>query len=450
MKYTYKIVVALVCIGFSTLISWSQEAKHLVIISIDGFRSDFYTQDKWPTPNLKDLAHNGVYAEGVNGIFPTVTYPSHTTLITGVGPDKHGIYYNTEIGENGKPGNWIYDFSKIKSETLWEVAKSKDLKTASVSWPISVNSPFIDYNIPEIWSFTNPMDRRGATQKYAQPKGLFEEAVSNATGNLNINDYNLSSLSMDQNLGRIAGYILKTYKPNLLTIHLPNTDGAQHKNGREGIEVEKAIAGADQAVSTIIDALKKADIYDQTNIIITGDHGFVTVHSSIAPNIWLSEIGLSSSDGSDDKAFFFSTGGSTFLHLKDENDEKSLEKIVGKLNSLPFSLRNTFRIVSREEMSLRGADPSAVLALTATDGFSFTNSTEGGIINSAHGGKHGHFPDSKNIQTGFIGFGPDFENGKIIPEIQIEDIGPIAAFLLGTKLEASKGMVYDGMISKSK
>lgn len=441
MKHTKKVVFTLLITLFH-LVSWSQEAKHLVIISVDGFRSNFYMENKWPTPNMKELAHKGVYAKGVNGIFPTVTYPSHTTLITGVGPDKHGIYYNTEINEKGESGNWIYDFSKIKSKTLWQVAKEKGLKTASVSWPISVNSPFIDYNIPEIWSFENPMDRRGATQKYAYPKGLFQEVVANATGNLEMNDYNLSSLKMDQNLARIAGYILKTYKPNLLTIHLPNTDGAQHKNGRDGIGVEKAIAGADQAVSTIIDALKKAKMFESTNIIITGDHGFVTVHTSISANLWLKEINV------EDKAFFFSTGGSTFLHLRNKNDKKTLNKIVEKLNSLPFSIKKMFRVISKEEMATRGADPSAVLALSAEKGYSFSNAKDGELLISKHGGKHGHFPDNKEIQTGFIAFGPSFEKGKIVEQIQIEDIAPLAAYLLNTKINNNNNVIYQGMLIK--
>ncbi|WP_010134562.1 alkaline phosphatase family protein [Ochrovirga pacifica] len=437
-----KQIFILAAIIFNYTVTWSQTPNNLIIISIDGFRSNFYMEEQWPTPHIKDLASNGVYSKGVNGIFPTVTYPSHTTLITGVGPDKHGIYYNTEIAENGESGKWIYDFSQIKSQTLWQVAKEKGLKTASVSWPISVNAPYIDYNIPEIWSFTNPMDRRGATDKYATPSGLFQEVVENATGKMNVNDYNLSSLSMDQNLARIAAYILRKYKPNVLTIHLPNTDGAQHKNGRLGIEVQKAIAGADQAVGTIIDALKKADLFKKTNIIITGDHGFMTVHTSIAPNLWLKEMNVHN------KAFFFSTGGSAFLHLKDANDKKTLNKILNKLHSLPYGLQKMFKIINREQMTLRGADPRAVLALSATNGYCFTNEKTGELLNKKIGGKHGQYPDNELIQTGFVAFGPNFQKGLLFNQLQLEDIAPLAAHLLGTLLNDSKGIIYNSMLVK--
>ncbi|RZK40003.1 MAG: alkaline phosphatase family protein, partial [Hymenobacter sp.] len=73
----------------------AQPAKHVVLISIDGFRPDFYREAKWPTPNLQRMAAQGTSADGVRGVFPSVTYPSHTTLVTGVAPAQHGIYYNS-------------------------------------------------------------------------------------------------------------------------------------------------------------------------------------------------------------------------------------------------------------------------------------------------------------------------------------------------------------------
>src|ERR1700709_678443 len=69
-------------------------AKYVILVSIDGLRPDFYMDTDWPTPNLQFLKAHGVYAQGVRGIFPTVTYPSHTTIITGAYPAKHGVVDN--------------------------------------------------------------------------------------------------------------------------------------------------------------------------------------------------------------------------------------------------------------------------------------------------------------------------------------------------------------------
>ena len=135
--------------------------------------------------------------------------------------------------------------------------------------------------------------------------------------------------------------------------------------------------------------------------------------------------------------------------MKDKNDTKTLEKIVDKLEGLPFSIKQAFRIISRAEMTSRGANPDAVLALSANDGFSFNNDREGQLIKAAHGGKHGQYPDTKNIQTGFVAYGPDFKKGVVFSEIQMEDIATIAAYVLGTQLEASHGIVYKSMLNDS-
>ena len=445
MKKIISLLVMLV--SFSPFLSAQKMAEHVVIISIDGFRPDFYLDPSWSTVNMRQLASKGVCAESVRGIFPSVTYPSHTTLITGCFPDKHGIYFNTAISPEGNPGGWIYQFSKIKTETLWEAARKAGITTASVSWPVSVDAPYIDYNIPEFWSFENPMDRREATRLHATPRGLFEETSKYATGEMEMNDFNLTSLSMDENLSRIAGYILRKYKPGLLTIHLPNTDGAEHKQGRTGELVSRTIAGADHAVSVIVDALTKAGIFEKTAIIITGDHGFVTTHTAIAPNVWLTEKGVIK--GVAKKAYFFSAGGSAFLHLKDKNDSATLELIRSMLRTLPESQKEMFRVISRSEMDRFGADPDAVLALSANEGFCFSNKTDGPLLTAANGGKHGYFPDFPDISTGFIGYGPGFKQGVVIPAFGLEDVAPTAAYLLGIRMNKTDGTVLPGMMEQN-
>jgi len=412
--------------------------KHVVLITIDGFRPEFYQDSSMPTPNLQEMKREGVIAKEVAGVFPTVTYPSHTTLITGVTPKDHGILFNTKMNDDGSSGGWVYDFNEIKSKTLWQAAKERGLTTASVSWPITVNAAYIDYNIPEFWSSKNPMDRRGATSEKANPKGLFEEVVKNATGTLGVNDYNLTSMAMDQNLARMAGYILRAYKPNLLTLHLPITDGAQHRSGRQGTMVHKAIAGADNAVGIIRDALQKAGIEDETTIIVTGDHGFVDVHTELAPNVLLAEQGWN--NGDKPEAWFYSAGGSTFLYTKKTDDQGLIDDIRTLLDKLPLAIRNTFDIVDKEDISIRGGDPRAQFALTAKKGYYFSNASEGSFMSSRIGGKHGYYPNFHDIATGFVGYGVGFQEGQTIENMYLEDVAKIVASLL--KLDFNQGLDY--------
>ncbi|MBR9853346.1 MAG: alkaline phosphatase family protein [Algicola sp.] len=436
MLFRFNNIIKVLGLLFVVTLNAQTKPEHVIIISIDGFRSEFYLDNTMPTPNLQEMVSKGVAAKEVTGIFPTVTYPSHTTLITGTTPEEHGIYYNTKMNDNGSSGGWVYDFKEIKAKTLWQAAKEKGLTTAAVSWPISVNANYIDYNIPEFWSFTNPMDRRMATSEKANPKGLFEEVVKNATGTLEINDYNLTSLSMDQNLARIAGYILRQYKPNLLTIHLPITDGAQHKVGRKGLDVQKAIAGADNAIGIIRDALQKAGIEDKTTIIVTGDHGFVDVHSQIAPNVLLAKMGIYNRENP--KAWFYSAGGSTFLHLKDPKDKKMIDQIRKAFSQLPIEERSTFEIIERDKIAKRGGDPNAVLALSGKKGYFFSNDGDGPFISAKRGGKHGHYPNFHDIATGFVGYGKGLEKEVLIENMFLEDVAKIAAELLGADMNQPK------------
>ena len=143
MKRNFFLLVA-VTIGLQT---FGQQAKHVIIISIDGFRPDFYREDKWATPTLHKMVKEGVSADGVRGVFPSVTYPSHTTIITGATPLKHGVYYNSPFEPNGSTGRWYWETNLIKVPTLWDAAGAAGLKTASVYWPVSVGAK-IDYNIP--------------------------------------------------------------------------------------------------------------------------------------------------------------------------------------------------------------------------------------------------------------------------------------------------------------
>lgn len=427
----------------------AQKVKYVVMISIDGFRPDFYTDPSWPAPNMQQLKETGVHATGVRGIFPTITYPSHTTLITGVAPAKHGIIYNTPFEPEGASGRWYSETKHIKAETLWDAVHKAGLTSASVSWPVSVGAP-VDYNIPETFSLSNPGDRRAPTSELSTPKGLFEEVQQYATGQLQSTDMNLRYLGMNETLSRMAAYLLTRYKPNLLTVHLPCTDEVQHRVGREGAEVAQAVAAADHGIGTILEAIEKAGIKDSTAVIITGDHGFVDIHTSIAPNVWLAAAGLAGTaqDPGSWKAMFHSGGGSTFLRLKDKKDVKTLQQVQQILKDLPAGTKKLFNVLDRAALDKAGADPEAMLALAAVQGITFSGAKTGEAMKAANGGAHGYYPDFREIQTGFVAGGAGLGKRITVPVIGLEDIAPLIAKLLGIKLENADGIVYPGLLRK--
>src|SRR5205085_2877750 len=132
-----RLSLALVAFFMMTAPLMAQTAKHVIFLTIDGFRSDFYLDSEWQTPNLRALMKDGAYAKGVNSVFPSVTYPSHTTIITGVQPEKHGVFYNNIFTPDGMPQQPYWQDSSIHVPTIWKAAKEKGMTVASLYWPVS-------------------------------------------------------------------------------------------------------------------------------------------------------------------------------------------------------------------------------------------------------------------------------------------------------------------------
>ncbi len=175
-----------------------------------------------------------------------------------------------------------------------------------------------------------------ALQENANPAGLYEEVEQNATGKLSELDWNGDYIGMDENLARMSCYLIRQYKPALLAVHLVTVDHFEHEQGRDGDKVRAAIAGVDRAIKSIREAVQKAGIADKTTFIVTGDHGFVDIHSSISPNTLLAKAGLYDPQKPENwKAYFHQSGGAAFLQLKDKNDKQTKEKVMQLLKSSP-------------------------------------------------------------------------------------------------------------------
>ncbi|MFY0253836.1 alkaline phosphatase family protein [Chitinophaga sp. 30R24] len=430
------------------LTAMAQRTTHVVLITIDGFRPDFYTDPSWGMVNLRMMKEHGAYADGVNSVFPTVTYPNHTSLITGVAPAKHGIYYNTPFEPAGATGLWYFYYDSIKTPTLYDAVHKAGKTSANVIWPVTVGAP-INYNIPDIWPI-GKKDRRELMPSVSTPSSLWEEVQANATGKLGPLDFTMEDgeMIMDENVARMSAYLITTYKPTFTTLHLACTDHYEHEEGRDGFLVRKAVAGADRAIGTILEALKRAGIYDSTAVIITGDHGFVDIHRTFCPNVLLAQNGLLNNIKAGDwKAQFLASGGSAFLFLKDNKDVATRNKVISLLKALPADQQQLFQLADRQQLDAVGADPHAALALAAAKGVTISGTDKGELVKAAKGGTHGYFPNFKEIQTGFVAFGAGINSGTHIQEMNVIDVAPLIAQLLGLSLTAD-GHAPAGVIMK--
>lgn len=441
-----QILVSVILLSFNASVS-AQPTRHVVLISIDGFRPEFYLDSSWPAPNMQHLKKTGVYARRVKSVFPSFTYPSHVAMLTGALPARSGVYYNAPFDPiaNGSSGKWNWFTNEIRVPTLWKVMKASGMTSAAVEWPVSVGEE-ITYDIPEIWDTQHPEDRISETRKYAT-KGLIEEVESNATGKLDGSNMNEEYLSLDENAGRMAAYILKTYKPNFLAVHFACVDGAEHDQGREGDKVRLAVATADRAIGNILETIEKTKLKDSVTIIITGDHGFSNIQQVLKPNIWLKQAQLMGT-GKEWKVKFQPAGGSAFLYLQNPKDAQTLDKVKEVLENQPVKFKNLFTIYDRKKLDDMGVDSGAALGLAAQPGTVFGGSAEGELLMPVKGagGHHGYDPNQAEMYTGFIGYGPGLKQGVIIDQINVTDIAPLIATLLGVLFKTPDGVLYPGIV----
>src|SRR5215468_7901842 len=159
-------VAALVAVGVLLLHGGAiaQSARPtLVMLSIDGLRPDYVTAadaHALKIPNLRRFLKDGAFADGVTGVIPTVTYPSHTTLITGVWPARHGILANLTFDPMQKNyQGWYWYAEDIRVPTLWDAAAAAGWTTASIQWPVSVGAR-VTWNIPEYWRANTSEDAK--------------------------------------------------------------------------------------------------------------------------------------------------------------------------------------------------------------------------------------------------------------------------------------------------
>lgn len=242
---------------------WAQSNQTVVIISWDGGKPSVIRQlvkeDK--LPNIKALIAEGSYSWTAQTIVPSSTLPSHTSMVTGVTMQKHGVTWNDKFrAEEGF----------VKVPTIFELAKKAGLKTAIVV-------------------------SKSKLKQFAKP------------GTLDAEEY-VRGDALE--VAKVAVKVIEQVKPNLMLVHFSDPDSAGHRYGwgneKEGIapsqEFLEALQRCDRAIGEIINALKRNGQWQRSLVIVTADHGgHNKIHGSSDPedvNIpWIAAGGLAAQNG---------------------------------------------------------------------------------------------------------------------------------------------------------
>src|SRR5687768_860007 len=322
--------------------------RALLLISIDGLRPDYVLEaDKhgMNLPHLTALARDGASAKGVRGVLPTATYPSHTAIITGAAPARHGIVANHPFGHAVKDLDvWYYYAEDIRVPTLWDVAAAAGYVTGSVSWPVTVGATSIHWNIPEYALTRTPEDVK--ITRGASTPGLMGQLEKKAGPYLTeVSD----AVKRDWARTRYTVEMIRQKHTRFVTVHLAATDNQQHRHGPFSPQLKRALEEIDKMVGEMRDAIRAED--RRAAVCIVSDHGF----AAVTKVLWLDaafvkaelitlknakENTVEKAGVADWIARPWHAGGSAAIILKEPKNEEARAKVKALLDQLAADPEN--------------------------------------------------------------------------------------------------------------
>jgi len=437
--FVFVLCIASFGCNFFLAACFAQEAKvrtPVVLVSIDGLKPEYVLgadTHGLKIPNLRRFLKDGTYASGVHGVVPTVTYPSHTTLLTGVSPAKHGIYANTTFDPLRKNfGGWYWYAEDIKVATLWDAARDAGLTTVNVHWPVSV-AAHITWNLPQYWRAGTADDRKllralatpGLVDTLEKELGPYADGVD-------------ESIDGDENRARFAVRLLELKHPDFATIYLTALDHEEHASGPFSAQSNATLERIDAALGRILDAVQR--VYEGHAVVcVASDHGFVPTSKALQLGVAFRNAGLIEFGEKDQikswKAMIWGAGGSEAIMLHDKNDAATKAKVLELLTKLAADPANGIdRIISEQELHARGGFPEAIFLVALRPGYVTGENVSGDLVTSSSvKGMHGYWPDEAEMRSSFFILGPGW-SAHSAGEIDMRSIAPTLALILGVRL----------------
>jgi predicted AlkP superfamily pyrophosphatase or phosphodiesterase len=415
----------------------------LIMLSIDGLRADLVDDSSLELPALRGLIARGARARRMTPIFPTVTWPCHTSIVTGVSPARHGVLGNLVFDRaSGRPVEHYGDRTDapVRAETLWDRLHAAGQRTAAVCWPKTRGIAAVADNIPEFYE-------QELFETYAS-RPLWTEL---ATRRLPVHRY--GAWSAHHPLGPMqdwltleaARHLLAERPPRLMLLHFLTLDSFQHDHGVDSPEARWALLQMDALVGRLLDGLAARGQLETTTLMVFGDHGFVNVATRHHLNQLLREDGLLDVRGGEISrrhAWVAGNGGSAHVYVLEGAPRTTGERLAERFRALPG-----LDVVEPDEFAALGLpapSPGSMqgdLILTAHDGVLITGhaTAEAAAAAPVLRAAHGHAPSLPPMGAGFLMAGPGVREGVRLDEVSMLDLAPTAARLLGVELPGAQG-----------
>lgn len=414
--------------------------RHVVIISIDGLAGFLLDDPKAPLPAIRQLAREGAFVEGGMRVSnPSVTWPNHTSIVTGVRPEKHSTIANGVLVRGGVGVPVVIDPRQDKSAlvrvlTLYDRAHAAGLATGEINWPCTRGATTLDDSFPDV----------PETLSHSTPR-LVEELV--AAGILK--DETDASFRTQSAAGRdhvwteAACHLIRNRMPNLLLLHLLNVDGTHHAFGAQTSAGYTANAYADACVARVLAALEEAGVRERTTVFVVSDHGFIRTPQAIRPNIVLRKAGLLKADGariSEAQVNVVPEGGIGLVYC---NVPGQVEADSKRVKELFEGLEGVEEILEPAQYAEHGLPhpreyrPAPDLVLVAKEGYGVSGSVEGDDFVTTHTeartslGSHGFLARNPKMNGICVVAGRGIRPGVVVQKAENIDVAPTAARLLG-------------------
>lgn len=369
----------------------------VILISIDGFRADYL--DRGLTPTLAALAADGVRADAMKPAFPTLTFPNHYTLVTGLYPDHHGIVNNRMVDPATgkqfvyKESETIADPAWWGGEPLWVSVEKQGRHAATMFWPGS--DVAIDGVRPSLWLHFD------------------------------------GTMTPDQRVDQLLRWadLSGTARPSFYTLYLEQVDHAGHDDGPDSAGVNAAMREVDTALARLVGGLKARGVFNRTNIVIVSDHGM----TSTAPE---RQIYLDDLVNLDDAGLV--TGG--ILAGMNPKPATAVERVM----LAPHAHMQCWKKSEVPARLYYGTNPRVpALLCLADDGWIITTHDDAAKRKHFSLGEHGYDNDDPKMRALFVAHGPAFKAGLRVPEFDNVDVYPLLAHLLAITPAPNDGRFDD-------
>ncbi|CAI8718847.1 ectonucleotide pyrophosphatase/phosphodiesterase [Chryseobacterium sp. IT-36CA2] len=371
----------------------AQSKPYVIMISTDGFRYDY--AQKYNAENLLKLANGGVKAEAMIPSYPSITFPNHWSLITGLYPSHHGLidnfFYDYKRKENYAMSNKknAEDGSWYGGTPLWGLAEKQGMVSASLMWVGSAS------------------DAGGMRPTYYYPyheKFTPSEKVEKVV--------NWLKLPEDK-------------RPHFISLYFPEVDGSGHHFGPDTKETETAVHLVDQAIGDLVQKVNDLGLKN-VNFVFVSDHGMIKVDGGAPLEIPAILFDKNRFD-------FYNSQTLLRVYVKNSDEVKAVYKELKVKKTDDYEVYLDKRLPKYLHFATRDDQYNRIgqiLLIPKAPKIFLEKGKKSSV------GKHGYNPKLvPEMKATFFAWGPEFKNNLVIPEFANINVYPLVAEVLGLKID---------------